>query len=82
MVLTPPMVFAQTDGIESVLLNHTRTRGPSVTCMRDFLNLSRLSPFSILILVRVKVEEDFGGNVMFIVCLPTFVPLLHLTFYV
>ena len=36
MVLTPPMVFAQTDGIESVLLNHTRTRGPSVTRMRDF----------------------------------------------
>ena len=40
MVLTPPIVFAQTDGIESVLLNHTHTRGPSVTRMRDsfFLN--------------------------------------------
>ena len=37
MVLTPPIVFAQTDGIESVLLNHTRTRGPSVTRRRDFL---------------------------------------------
>ena len=30
------MVFAQTDGIELVLLNHTRTRGPSVTRMQDF----------------------------------------------
>ena len=28
-----------TDGIELVLLNHTYTRGPSVTRMRDFLNL-------------------------------------------
>ena len=30
MVLTTPMVFTQTDGIVSVLLDHTRTRGPSV----------------------------------------------------
>ena len=30
------MVFAQTDGIVSVLLDHTRTRGPSVARMRDF----------------------------------------------
>ena len=30
------MVFAQTDGIELVLLNHTCTRGPSVTRKRDF----------------------------------------------
>ena len=36
MVLTTTMVFAQTDGIELVLLNHTCTRGPSVTRMRDF----------------------------------------------
>ena len=30
------MVFAQTDGIESVLLDHTITRGPSVARIRDF----------------------------------------------
>ena len=36
MVLTTIVVFAQTDGIELVLLNHTCTRGPSVTRMRDF----------------------------------------------
>ena len=36
MVLTPPMVFSETDGIESVLLNHTGMRGPSVSRMRDF----------------------------------------------
>ena len=36
MVLTPPIVFAQTDGIDLVLLNHTCTRGPSVTRMPDF----------------------------------------------
>jgi hypothetical protein len=36
MVLTTTMVFAQTDGIELVLLNHTCTRGPSVTRMQDF----------------------------------------------
>ena len=36
MVLTTPMVFTQTDGIVSVLLDHTRTRGPSVARMWDF----------------------------------------------
>ena len=40
MVLTPPMVFAQTDGIVSVLLDHTRMRGPSVARMRDFVLVS------------------------------------------
>ena len=30
-----------TSGIVSVLLNHTRTRGPSVTRMQDFLELKR-----------------------------------------
>ena len=47
MVLTPTMVFAQTDGIVSVLLDHTQMRGPSVARMRDFFyffNLGRLSP--------------------------------------
>ena len=40
MVLTTPMVLTKTHGIVSVLLNHTLTRGPSVTRMRDFfLNL-------------------------------------------
>ena len=37
MVLTTTMVFAQADDIELVLLNHTCTRGPSVTRMRYFL---------------------------------------------
>ena len=36
MVLTTPMVFTQTDGVVLVLLDHTRTRGPSVSRMRDF----------------------------------------------
>ena len=36
MVLTTPMVLTKTNGIESVLLNHTCTRGPSVTRMQDF----------------------------------------------
>ena len=36
MVLTTPMVLTQTHGIELVILNHTRTRGRSVTRMRDF----------------------------------------------
>ena len=34
MVLTIPMVLPH--GIESVLVNHTDTRGPSVACMRNF----------------------------------------------
>ena len=33
------MVLTQTHGIVSVLLNHTRTRGPSVADMRDFCML-------------------------------------------
>ena len=36
MVLTPPMVFSQTDGIVSVLLDHTHTKGLSVARMQDF----------------------------------------------
>ena len=36
MVLTQPMVSSQTDGIVSVLLDHTCTRGPSVARMQDF----------------------------------------------
>ena len=36
MVLTTPMVLTKTHGIESVLLNHTHKRGPSVTRMRNF----------------------------------------------
>ena len=36
MVLTTPIVLTKTHGIESVLQNHTCTRGPSVTPMRDF----------------------------------------------
>ena len=45
MVLTTPMVLTKTHGIESVLLNHTRTRGPSVTRMRDFFS-DHFSPMS------------------------------------
>ena len=54
MVLTTTMVFAQTDGIESVLLNHTCTRGPSVTRMRDFFkkNLTFYEP---------NLTEEFFG---------------------
>ena len=37
MVLTTPIVLTKTHGIELLILNHTRTRGPSVTHMRDFL---------------------------------------------
>ena len=47
MVLTTPMVL--THGIESVILNHTRLRGLSVTRMRDFsqtIKLYFLSGFS------------------------------------
>ena len=36
MVLTTPMVLTKIHGIESVILNHARTIGPSVTRMRDF----------------------------------------------
>ena len=36
MVLTTPMVFTPTDGILSVLLDHTHTRWQSVARMRDF----------------------------------------------
>ena len=36
IVLTIPLVFPQTDGIVSELLDHTRTRGPSVARMRGF----------------------------------------------
>ena len=32
------MVLTKTHGIESVLLNHTCTRGPSVTRMRNFFS--------------------------------------------
>ena len=35
MVLTTPMVLTKTHGIESVLLNHTLTTGPSVTSNLD-----------------------------------------------
>ena len=38
MVITTRMVWTETHGIESVILNHTRTRGPSVARMRDFYN--------------------------------------------
>ena len=37
MVLTTPMVLTKIHCIETVILNPTRTRGPSVTRMRDFL---------------------------------------------
>ena len=40
MVLTPPMVFDQTDVIVLVVLD--QTRGPSVARMRDFLYEIRL----------------------------------------
>ena len=42
-VLTTSMVFTETHGIESVLLSHTRTRGPSVALMRDFSYMKKVS---------------------------------------
>ena len=36
MVLTTLIVLTKTHGIELVILNNTRTRGPSVTSMQDF----------------------------------------------
>ena len=38
MVVTPTMVFTQTDGVASVLLYNTRTRGPNFARMRDFFS--------------------------------------------
>ena len=53
MVLTLPMVFAQTDGIVLVLLDHTRTRGPSVARMQDFL----LGNYNMLRKVEKKILQ-------------------------
>ena len=47
MILTTPMVLTKTHGIESVLLNHTRMRWPSVTRMRDLFYLDLRSLYSI-----------------------------------
>ena len=50
MVLTPHRVFAKTDGVVSVLLDHTRTRGPSVARMRDFCqSIIRCSVYFVII---------------------------------
>ena len=38
-----PMVLTRTHGIESVLRNHTNTRGPSVTRMQVFLEYILIS---------------------------------------
>ena len=40
MVLTTLIVSTKIHGIESVLVNHTHTRGPSVARMRDFFKQS------------------------------------------
>ena len=45
MVLTTTMVLTLTHGIESVLLNHIRTRGPSVTRKQDFSILDWLKGY-------------------------------------
>ena len=48
MVLTTHMVFSQTDGIISVLLDHTPTRGTSVghgVTDREFAGMSKVLPF-------------------------------------
>ena len=62
MVLTPPMVFAQTDGIESLLLNHTHTRGPSVTRMRDFflymIDLTKVRYLPIIFTNRIIAQQQ------------------------
>ena len=41
IVLTTPMVLTQTHGVVSVLLNHTRKRGPSVAFLCCNLRISR-----------------------------------------
>ena len=56
MVLTIPMVLTQTHGIVSVLLNHTRTRGLSVTRIRDFFLL--LLGKDIISLIGVSLFEE------------------------
>ena len=53
MVLTTPMVLTKTHGIESVILNHTRMRGPSVTRMWDFLFLRWPEGWVILYLQKI-----------------------------
>ena len=53
MVLTPPMVVTQTDGIVSVLLDHIRTRGPSVARIQDFPN----SNSNYVFLVRATIKK-------------------------
>ena len=51
MVLTTPMVLTKTHVIESVLLNHTNTRGPSVACVWDFFEVK----------CSVLVKRDLKG---------------------
>ena len=58
------MVFAQTDGIVSVLLDHTHTRGPSAARMRDFSSLiiKRRPCYLNMCLLRVHFFEDVQSH--------------------
>ena len=53
MVLTAPMVLTKTHGIESFILNHTHTRGPSATRMRDFHQLGPLGLVGLVVAMCV-----------------------------
>ena len=72
MVLTTPMVFTKAHGIESILLNHTRTTGPSVTCMRDFCTTNstpvELSMYNHSMSFR-KFFQNFFSSLIFFVLL-------------
>ena len=64
MVLTIPIVLTKTHGIESVILNHTRTRGPSVTRMRDFFLHKSLKLSKIVLVLRSASVERFDVSRM------------------
>ena len=53
IVLTQSLSLSQTHGIEAVLPNHTSTRGPRVTRMRDFLF------FKLLFLPAILAPSSF-----------------------
>ena len=64
MVLTPPLIFAQTDGIVSLLLDHTCTKGPSVTCMRDFSSIDNDSWYWFGLMVRPSKCPNFNTTML------------------
>ena len=55
-----PMVLTKTYGIESVLLNHTHTRGPSVTRMWVFYSKLRMRDFFSFSWYQCKYSQTQG----------------------